>query len=182
MWSMFTNKVIGGFLLAFWLLLAADFLGDLLIPPPAPAHAAAKAAPEAKAPKMPAKAVAKAAPETEQGLGVLLASASAEKGKKVAKKCFACHTFEKGGKNKVGPNLFNIIGQARAAGSFNYSDALKNLGGKWSYEDLDKFLAKPKKFLPKTKMTFPGLKKAGDRAAVILYMRAFADTMAALPK
>ena len=78
--------------------------------------------------------------------------------------------------------MFNIIGSDRAAvAKFNYSGAMKKLGGKWDYEDLDQFLAKPKKFLPKTKMTFVGLKKAGDRAAIILYMRSFADSPAALP-
>ena len=97
-----------------------------------------------------------------------------EKGKKVFKKCKACHFVDKE-KNKVGPHLVNIID--RAAGSlegFKYSKAMKakaEEGLVWTEENLDMFLEKPKKFIPKTKMAFPGLKKPDQRADVIAYMK-----------
>ena len=180
MWSTNTNNILAGLLAASWLLFGSHIIGNLLIPPFEPPH---EAKANSTAPKAPAaKKTAKKA-EPAQPLPVLLASANVDKGKKVAKKCIACHSFDKGGKNKVGPNLFNILGAERAkAAGFNYSGAIKKMGGTWSFADMDKFLTKPKTFMPGTKMTYNGLKKAGDRAALILYLRSFADAPMALPK
>ena len=99
--------------------------------------------------------------------------ANADDGEKVFKKCKACHTVEAGGKNKVGPNLNGVVG--RAAGSmdgFKYSSDMKESGITWDETTLDKFLAKPKDVVKKTKMAFAGLKKEEDRAAVIAYLKA----------
>ena len=121
-------------------------------------------------------------PEPEQPLNVLLAAANVDKGKKVAKKCVACHSFKNGGKNKVGPNLYDIMGKDRAkVPGFSNSSAIKTMGGKWGFEDMNAFLKKPKKFMPGTKMSFSGLKKSGDRAAIILYLRSFSDSPVTLP-
>jgi len=184
MWSSNTNSILGGILVAIWLVWAANFIGDLMIPKMAPATT--QKAPAAKKPAsaQPSKeaAVTTTAPASET-LKVLLASASADDGKKVAKLCAACHSFNKNGKKKIGPNLFGIIGKARGFSSdFTYSTAIKEMGGKWGFEDLDAFLAKPKAFMPGTKMAFPGVKKAGDRAALILYMRSQAEQPAPLPQ
>ena len=176
MWSINTNKYLGGFIVVAWLLLVVDFVGDQLIPPiePIVSKASAETVPAEKAADKPAV--------PEQPLNVLLATANVDKGKKVAKKCVACHSFESGGKNKVGPNLYNIMGGNRAGVSgFSYSSAAKTMGGKWGFEDMNAFLKKPKKFMPGTKMSFSGLKKAGDRAAVILYLRSFSDSPVTLP-
>jgi len=176
MWSINTNKYLGGFIVVAWLLLVVDFVGDQLIPPiePIVSKASAETVSAEKAADKPAV--------PEQPLNVLLATANVDKGKKVAKKCVACHSFESGGKNKVGPNLHNIMGKNRAdASGFAYSSAIKTMGGKWGFEDMNAFLKKPKKFMPGTKMSFSGLKKAGDRAAVILYLRSFSDSPVTLP-
>ena len=176
MWSMNTNKYLGGFIVVAWLLLVVDFVGDQLIPPMEPV--VSKAVAEAVS----AKTTTNKPAIPEQPLNILLASANLDKGKKVAKKCVACHSFNSGGKNKVGPNLYDIMGKNRAGVSgFNYSSAIKAMGGKWGYEDMNEFLRKPKKFMPGTKMSFSGLKKAGDRAAIILYLRSFSDSPVALP-
>jgi len=112
----------------------------------------------------------------------LLAVASVDKGANVFKKCKACHTTDNGGKNLVGPNLWDIVGYAKGArDGFAFSSALTAVGGEWTYEDLDAFLKKPSKFVPKTKMSFAGLKKTSDRANVILYLRALSDTPVDLP-
>lgn len=115
-------------------------------------------------------------------LADLLVLASAEKGVTVFKKCKICHTSDNGGKNMIGPNLWNIVGRAKGGSDgFKYSDAMKAAGGDWSYDDLDAFLAKPGDFMAKTKMKFAGLKKPADRAAVIALLRSFSDAPADLP-
>ncbi|SLN25213.1 c-type cytochrome [Oceanibacterium hippocampi] len=124
------------------------------------------------------------ATEEEAGpsLAVLLSEGDAAKGEKVAKKCASCHSFEEGGPNKVGPNLYGVLMNARGVHSdFAYSDALKSHPGEWTYEDLDHFLANPKGFIQGTKMAFAGLKKPGDRADLILYLRSLGDQDVPLP-
>ena len=176
MWSMNTNKYLGGFIVVAWILLVGDFIGDALVPPIKPVTSAV-------ASLGPSKSLEKTKPAIpEQPLNVLLASATIDKGKKVAKKCVACHTFKVGGKNKVGPNLYSIMGKTRGSVSgFGYSGAIKAMGGSWGFEDMNQFLAKPKKFMPGTKMSFSGLKKARDRAAIILYLRSFSESPVPLP-
>lgn len=119
--------------------------------------------------------------EDAPSLGALLAAGDAEKGKKVAKKCAACHTFDNGGKAKIGPNLFNIPGKDIASGTFKFSTVLAGMDGNWSYENLDAFLTSPKTFAKGTKMSFAGLKKSTDRADIIAYLRQSADSPPALP-
>jgi cytochrome c len=109
-------------------------------------------------------------------LGALVAAGSAyaagdaEAGKEVFKKCALCHTIEPG-KNKIGPSLAGVMDrQAGTAPNFNYSDAMKNFGHKWTPEELDTYLVDPRKIVPGTKMIFPGLKDAKDRQNVIAYL------------
>ena len=112
----------------------------------------------------------------------LLPAASATAGQGVFKKCVACHTPQKGGKNGQGPNLWNIVdrelGQAEG---FKYSNALLERGGKWDYEALANFLHNPRKWMKGTKMAFAGLKKTEDIAAVLAYLRSLSDAPAPLP-
>lgn len=117
-------------------------------------------------------------------VGPLLAGADMAAGEKVFKKCAACHTFDKGGKNKVGPNLYNIVdADIGKVDGFGYSKALLAYGEgkKWTYEELNGFLFKPKKYIKGTAMGFAGLKKDADRANLIGWLRTHADTPAPLP-
>jgi cytochrome c len=123
-----------------------------------------------------------AAAKAADDVMAMLSDADTGAGKKAFKKCKACHSTEKGGKNRVGPNLWDIVGKAKATGDgFKYSDALKGLGGEWSYPDLNAFLISPKAFAKGTKMSFRGLSKAKDRAAVIAYLRSLSDQPKPLP-
>ena len=101
----------------------------------------------------------------------LFASTSAAEGAKVFKKCAACHSIAEGGVNKIGPTLWGVLG--RKSGSipdYKYSKAMTSHGKNWSFEEINGFLIKPKDWIKGTKMSFIGLKKAKERAAVILYM------------
>lgn len=104
-------------------------------------------------------------------LAAMMRSADAMRGEKIFKKCSSCHNVNRGESAKVGPNLFGIAGRSRGAvAGFSYSAAMKAKGGSWDRASLDSFIAKPKDFLPGTKMAFPGLKKPQDRADVILFL------------
>ena len=108
----------------------------------------------------------------------LIASADVAKGAKLSKACAACHSFDQGGPSKLGPNLWNIAGAPKASKNFDYSDALRSAGGAWGYDDLNKFLWKPKKAVPGTKMNYIGLKKPEDRAAMIAWLRTLGSSLA----
>jgi len=115
-------------------------------------------------------------------LPVLLAKADAARGQAAARKCASCHTFANGEPNKVGPNLYNIVGRALASHpGFNYSAALKAKGGDWTFEDLNAFIANPKTAVPGTTMAFAGISSAQERADVLAYLRSLSDNPQPLP-
>lgn len=133
-----------------------------------------------------AETSASGAPAKKKGpepVSALIASADVERGKKLSKACAACHSFDKGGPDRVGPNLWDIMDQEIAArDGFSYSDALSaKKDGKWDYETMGTFLWKPKKFAPGTKMSYIGMKKTKDRANLIAWLRTLSDSPIALP-
>lgn len=126
-------------------------------------------------------AAAEEAPSLEP-VTPLLAAADPAAGQKASKRCATCHTFNDGGANRVGPNLWGIVGKEKGTvGGFDYSAAIRDKGGVWSYDDLNAFLANPKGFLKGTKMNFAGVRKVEDRANIIAYMRQQAASPAPLP-
>lgn len=170
----FLQKLGGAVLLTAWLLYGSIVAGNLLIAPHEVDMAAVGGEAEEKTAKGEGKADAQA---PEKDFETLLASADPKAGEKAFSKCKACHTTEEGGANKVGPNLWNVVGRPKAKSEgFAYSDALKKLGGEWTADDLNEFIANPKKFAPGTKMTFAGLKNAQDRAHVIAYLTQLGDS------
>ncbi len=113
----------------------------------------------------------------------MIAEADVARGQKLSKACAACHSFDKGGPEGVGPNLWNTVGKAKHhSPSFAYSGVLTEHGGPdWTYAELNHFLWKPKKYAPGTKMNYLGIKKPEDRAALLAWMRTMADSPASLP-
>ena len=112
----------------------------------------------------------------------MLASADIKKGRKTANQCGSCHTFNKGGKNKIGPALWKILDREMGGlENYKYSSAIKAMKKKWGYEELNAFLLKPRKYIKGTKMAYVGLKKASDRANLIVFLRSLSDTPKPLP-
>lgn len=174
------NKIAGALLGSLLLVLVLGQVGHVLVGGHAPEKPAyAVAVPEAAAPAE--AAAAEAAPEP---ISPLLVKASAANGEAIAKKCAACHDFSKGGPNKVGPNLYGIVGNkvAHLGDGFAYSEAVKTHGGTWDYESLASFLTKPAAYIKGTKMAFAGLSKASERADVIAYLRTLSDSPVPLPQ
>ena len=103
-------------------------------------------------------------------------------GEKVFKKCAACHSINKGGKNKIGPALYNVVGRAvGGVDDYKYSKALASYGKEWTFEELNGFLTKPSSYLKGTKMSYAGLRKEKDRASVIKYLNENGDSPKLLP-
>ncbi|HXP30113.1 MAG TPA: c-type cytochrome [Stellaceae bacterium] len=169
------NKIVAAVLVALMLAMVSGILADKLVQPKMlekPVYAVAGAAAEKPA----AQAAAPAGPEP---IAPLLASASADAGKQVAGKCTQCHTFEKGGPNRIGPNLYGVVGDeiAHDRSGYAFSSALTGKKGEsWTVDNLNDWLFKPQDFAKGTKMTFVGLPKAKDRADIIAFLNSMSDS------
>jgi len=172
------NKILGAVLGTCLVLLALNMGAGALFAPEKPAKPGFNIAVQEK--QSGGASAAAAAPS--EPIEKLLASASVERGQAAAKQCAACHTFEKGGPNRVGPNLWNIVGEHRGEGrGFNFSAAMKAKGGEWTYDELNKFLANPRGYIPGTNMSYAGLSRDQQRADVIAYLRSLSDDPKPLP-
>jgi cytochrome c len=115
-------------------------------------------------------------------ISALMALGDLTTGEKVFKKCAACHSISKDGKNNIGPALYNVVGRnVGAISDYKYSKALSGYGKEWTFEELNGYLIKPAKWIKGTKMAFAGLRKEKDRASVILYLNQNSDKPLPLP-
>lgn len=173
------NKLAGAVLLTGLLLMVVNKVGDAFFATAEPGEAQIALGEGGDAPAAPKQAAA--APVIEP-IAPLLAAADPAAGRNSFKKCATCHTPDKGGANRVGPNLWNVVGAERAQHEgYSYSQAMAEKDGTWSYEDLNTFLVNPKGFVPGTKMAFAGIKSAKERADLIAYLRSLADNPQPLP-
>jgi cytochrome c len=162
------NKIIASVLTAMIVAMVSGILAGQLVRPKElakPVFMVAGAAQTAAAP-------AEAAPSALEPIEPLLAKADPKRGEQLAKVCAACHTFNKGGANKIGPNLWDVTDENIAAvPNYQFSAALQaDKGEKWDPQKLNKWLHNPQSFAKGTKMTFAGFPKAQDRADVIAYL------------
>ena len=124
----------------------------------------------------------KASVEEKINIDALMAMGDLTHGEKVFKKCAACHSIVKGGKNNIGPALYNVVGRKIGiVEDYKYSKALASYDKKWTLEELNGYLIKPAKWIKGTKMAFAGLRKEKDRASVILYLNQNSDNPLPLP-
>lgn len=173
-----TNKIAGAVLATLLVALGLNMIAGIAFAPHKPAVPGYELASEE-----PAAGAGAAAPVADEPIAVRLAKADPAKGEKAVGACKACHTFEKGGANKVGPHLYDVYerNEGSVAG-FGYSSAMKGRTDKtWDADALDHFLKSPKAYVPGTIMAFAGISKPDTRADVIAYLNTLADAKKPLP-
>jgi len=170
------NKIAGAILAAMILAMVSGLVANMLVHPTQlqkPAFAVAGG-------EETAETATSSAPKGPESIAPLIASADAKAGEEKAKLCTTCHTFNKGGPNKIGPNLWGIVGapMAEDRNNFPFSEALtdKGKGQTWTLDNLNEWLFKPQNFARGTKMTFIGLPKAQDRANVVAFLNSMSDS------
>tara|TARA_B100000700_G_C14711745_1_gene699446 strand:- start:246 stop:779 length:534 start_codon:yes stop_codon:yes gene_type:complete len=165
------NKIFAAIVIVFLLLFGVGKITDFIFyveKPKEPAYVV-------EAPVI-ETGTSKASEAGKVDIGKLLSLGTLEHGEKVFKKCTACHVVAKGGKNKIGPALYGVLGRKSGSISdYKYSKALLAHNKNWSFEEMNGYLLKPQQHIKGTKMAFAGLKKEKDRASVILYMNSKSD-------
>ena len=173
------NKIIAAVLMVALLVIAIGKVSDLVFhveKPKTPGYAVEVAEVSNSS------ATTKEIVETKVDISALLAMGDLELGEKVFKKCAACHSIIKGGKNNIGPALYNVVGRkVGAVTDYKYSKALASHDKEWTFEELNGYLIKPAKWIKGTKMAFAGLRKEKDRASVIKYLNQNSDNPLPLP-
>ena len=173
------NKIVAAILMVALLIIGIDKVSDVVF--------------HVEKPKTPGYAVdieqavtaaTTSSETTEENIDIagLMAMGDLAVGEKVFKKCAACHSIVKGGKNNIGPALYNVVGRKIGdVNDYKYSKALSSYGKEWTFEELNGYLTKPAKWIKGTKMAFAGLRKEKDRASVILYLNQNSDNPLPLP-
>lgn len=174
------NKIAAAILIALLTVKGADLISNALVRPKMLTENVFKIQGVEIASSTTGSKMQKAGPAPVEPL---LAKANAQNGTNVFKKCTSCHTAEKGGPNKIGPDLYNVVGSPKGKHpGYTYSAAMEKKGGNWTYEDLNHFLYDPRQFIPGTKMSFAGIKNDQERADVIAYLRQQSDNPSPLPE
>jgi cytochrome c len=173
------NKIMGAVLATCLFVLSLNIVAGAVFTP----HAPEKPGYVVEVPDATDAGTQQAALPPAEPIAVRLAKAEISKGESAAKKCIACHSFDKGGANKVGPNLWNTVQNQRAhAQGFSYSAGMKEKSGTWDVESLDRFLANPRAEVKGTSMAFAGIRRPEERADVIAYLNSLSDNPKPLPK
>jgi cytochrome c len=175
-WNKIVGAVLGTLLFVVAVKIAAGFIFE--VEPPAKPGYVVEGVVEPAA----TGTTQAAAEEQIPDWGTVLPKADTSAGKSTSTKCEQCHDLSKGGPNKIGPNLWGVVGRPRASHpGFDYSAAMKSKGGSWTYDELFKFLKSPGAYIPGTKMTFAGLRSSDDRVNLIAYLRTQSDSPVAIP-
>ena len=173
------NKIVAAVLMVALLVIGIGKLSDVIFhveKPETPGYAVEVEA----ATTVSASSSSSASDEID--IAALMAMGDIAHGEKVFKKCAACHSIIKGGKNAIGPALYNVVGRkVGAVEDYKYSKALVAYDKEWTFEELNGFLIKPAKWIKGTKMAFAGLRKEKDRASVIKYLNQNSDSPVPLP-
>lgn len=162
------NKIFAAFLVAGIVAMLAGFISKQLVHPTVPEERAYTV----EIPEGGVTTAAATAPTGPEDIEPFMAAADPANGEKLSRACMACHSFDKGGANKIGPNLWGIMGADIAhLDGFAYSSAVKEHGGTWTIANMNKWLWNPRKMIPGTKMVYPGMKKPEDRADMIAWLK-----------
>ena len=174
------NKIVAAILMVALLVIGIGKLSDVIFhvdKPETPGYAVDVAQTVSSSTESNSNAV-----EEKIDIASLMALGDLGTGEKVFKKCAACHSIVKGGKNNIGPALYNVVGRkVGSASGYKYSKALSGYEKEWTMEELNGYLIKPAKWIKGTKMAFAGLRKEKDRASVILYLNQNSDNPLPLP-
>jgi cytochrome c len=173
--SLESNKLMAGILTAGIIAMASGVIARMIYSPHMPEENAYHVAVQDSTATAPTE-------QAEEPIAVRLASANVEAGAASAKKCAACHAFDPGNENKIGPGLFNVYGRIGGThADFTYSEAAVEHHVPWDANELDKFLTSPRTYMPGTKMAFAGISKPDERANVIAYLHSLNPDAPALP-
>ena len=169
------NKILAAILIVVMLVIGIDKLSDVIFhvdKPETPGYVV----------EIEQVSTASASTENKIDIIAMMTMGNVDSGKKLFKKCVACHSIVKGGKNKIGPALYNVVGRKiGAVTDYKYSKALSSYDKEWTFEELNGYLTKPAKWIKGTKMAFAGLRKEKDRASVIKYLNQNSDSPVPLP-